>query len=106
MDHPTSSIMAVLDGLTTLRIAEHTARAAALTQAQRDASEHADTLAESGDRLTAAGNFRAAADRHVRAGALNAAAIALALGARQDGGITWAGRHWCVRAHPDCPNRS
>jgi hypothetical protein len=102
---PTSSFMTVLDGLVALRIAQHTAHPHTLTQAYRDAGEHADTLAESGDRITAAGNFRHQADRYARSNALTAAALTLALGARQDGGITWGGRHWCIRPHPDCPHQ-
>lgn len=64
----------------------------------------ADLIAEAGDRLTAPGNFRDPEDRNKRAQLLTAMATCLAIGARQPGGITWAGRHWCAARHADCPN--
>jgi hypothetical protein len=37
------------------------------------------------------------------AGAFNALARGLAAAAYQPGGVTFAGRHWCVEAHIACP---
>jgi hypothetical protein len=64
----------------------------------------ADVIAEAGDRLTAPGNFRDPEDRRTRGRLLTAMATCLALGARQPGGITWSGHHWCTALHADCPN--
>lgn len=94
-----------LDGLIHYRLAQFQARPDELRRVQQEAGDYADTLAECGDRLTAPGNFPGRTDRRARAEALTAAATALALGALQPGGITWAGMHWCTNPHPGCPNR-
>lgn len=91
----------VLDGLIPL----HLMRLAALSEGDRKrlAERYADGLATGADRLTAPGNFT---DRKERAQALTALAGGIAIGATQPGGITWAGRHWCTKPHPDCPMNS
>lgn len=91
-------LLTVLNGLIPL----HLARLASLSEGDRKrlAERYADELAAGADRLTAPGNFT---DRRERARALTALAGGLAIGAMQPGGVTWAGRHWCARPHPDCP---
>lgn len=92
-------LMTVLDGL----IPVQAARIAALSDGDRRrlAEQYADALATGADRLTAPGNFD---DRQERAQALTALAGAIAIGASQPGGISWAGRHWCTRPHVNCVN--
>jgi hypothetical protein len=88
----------VLEGLIPLhlvQLAELSDRAR-----QRLAVQYADELAAGADRLTAPGNF---ADRAERSRALTALAGAIAIGATQPGGVTWAGRHWCTQPHAGCP---
>lgn len=89
----------VLDGL----IAVQAARIAELSEGDRRrlAEQYADALATGADRLTAPGNFT---DRRERAAALTALAGAIAIGAGQPGGITWAEHHWCTRPHVNCVN--
>jgi hypothetical protein len=91
-------LMTVLDGLIPL----HLMRLAQLSEGDRSrlAERYADALAAGADRLTAPGNFD---DRAERSEALTALAGALAIGAMQPGGVTWAGRHWCTKPHPNCP---
>lgn len=60
-------------------------------------------LAMAGDRLIAPDEHPKS--RRVRGCVLSAAALTLALGARQPDGVTWGGRHWCTTPHPGCPNR-
>lgn len=103
MTSPTSPLLTVLDGLVPLHIMRLT-RPGELSRAHAEAQDLGDLLTEGGDRLTNPAAFRAAADRHTRGQLLSAMATCLALGARQDGGITWSGRHWCTTQHPDCPS--
>lgn len=93
-----------LDGLVPLYLLRFQAQPLELARAHAEADATAGVLAEQGDRLTAPGNFVGADERAKRGQALSAIARALALGALQDGGVTWAGRHWCTAVHPDCPN--
>lgn len=99
-------LLLVLDGLVPLRLMRLN-RPGELACAHAAAGAEgglADVISEAGDRLTAPGNFRDPEDRRTRSKVLNAMAACLALGARQEGGITWAGRHWCTAVHADCPN--
>lgn len=91
-------LMTMLDGLIPL----HLMRLSDLSEGDRRrlAERYADDLAAGADRLTAPGNFD---DRAERSEALTALAGGLAIGAMQPGGVTWAGRHWCTKPHPDCP---
>lgn len=91
-------LLTVLNGLIPL----HLARLAGLSEGDRRrlAEQYADGLATGADRLVMPGNFT---DRRERSQALTALAGGLAIGAMQPGGITWAGRHWCVTPHPGCP---
>lgn len=98
-------LMSILDGLLAVNLLRFRAQPLELARARAEADATADVLAEQGDRLTAPGNFSGAEERAKRGQALSAIARALALGALQDGGVTWAGRHWCTTTHPDCPNR-
>lgn len=102
----TERLFLLLDGLVPLHLMRlnqpgELARAHAATTLEGGL---ADVIAEAGDRLTAPGNFRDPEDRRTRGRLLTAMATCLALGARQPGGITWAGHHWCVAPHADCPN--
>lgn len=100
-----STLLTLLDGMVELKLLCF-ADPAKLAAARAETGSLATTLAESGDRLTAPGNFGRDRDRHrIRSEALNAASTALALGALQPGGITWCGRHWCTAPHDDCPTR-
>lgn len=97
----------VLDGLVPLHLMR-LSQPGELARAQREASADggaADVIAEAGDRLTASGNFTGRDEHRTRGNALSAVARGLALGAMQDGGVTWAGMHWCITAHDACPNR-
>jgi hypothetical protein len=93
------ALLTAIEGLIPL----HLVQLADLTDRarQRLAVQYADELAAGADRLTAPGNFD---DRRERAAALTALAGAIALGALQPGGITWAGRHWCSSPHVNCVN--
>lgn len=93
----------ILNGLVALRLAEFTQPEAHAAAAAR-AAETADVIAEYGDRITAPGNFTDPADRRDRGRAFAAMATAIALGAHQPGGITWAGHHWCTTPHVNCVN--
>jgi hypothetical protein len=95
------ALLTAIEGLIPL----HLVQLADLTDRarQRLAVQYADELAAGADRLTAPGNFD---DRRERAAALTALAGAIAIGALQPGGITWAGRHWCTRPHHGCPVNS
>lgn len=95
-------LLTILDGLVPLHVA-NLADPGEYERAQSRKEELADVLGESADRLVAPENFRHPDDRRRRGQALNAAAACLALGAYQYGGITWAGRHWCVKPHTGCP---
>lgn len=97
-------LLTILDGLVPLHLMR-LARPGEYQRALAEAGDLADAIAEAGDRLTAPANFRAPSDRRTRGELLNTMATCLALGARQPGGIVWAGRHWCIAAHEDCPNR-
>lgn len=70
------------------------ARPSEMARAIEAAADLADVLGGSGDRLTAPGNFKSPSDHVLRGDALNAAAMTLALGAYQPGGVTWCGMHW------------
>ncbi|MGW7001335.1 hypothetical protein ACWGCW_00560 [Streptomyces sp. NPDC054933] len=100
-----SNLLAILHGLVPLHIARLQNDPRALDRARDTAGAIADTIAGSGDRLTAPGNFQGPKEQASRRQALNALVRALALGAYQPGGITWSGAHWCVRPHDHCPNR-
>jgi hypothetical protein len=93
------ALLTAIEGLIPL----HLIRLAELSDGDRRrlAEQYADALGSAGDRLTAPGNFD---DRAERSRALTALAGALALGALQPGGITWAGRHWCSSPHVNCVN--
>ncbi len=71
---------------------------------QLEASDLAYVIAEHGDRLTNSGSFQDEGNREERGRVLNAMATCLAVGALHDGGVTWAGHHWCTAPHPACPN--
>ncbi|GAA4731746.1 hypothetical protein [Phytohabitans rumicis] len=77
----------------------HIARIRRWTPTQRNAAaRHAvGVIAAHGDDLLFSGRHTAAA--------FNALARALALMADLPGGVTFAGQHWCTRAHAGCPNR-
>jgi hypothetical protein len=99
-------LLLVLDGLVPLHLMR-LGEPGELARAQREASADggtADVIAESGDRLTASGNFRGDGEHRTRGKVLAAMAQGLALGAMQPGGVTWAGAHWCTAAHDACPN--
>lgn len=99
-------LLLVLDGLVPLHLIRLD-RPGELARAHAEATAEdglADVIAEAGDRLTAPGNFRDPEDRRIRSRLLSAMATCLAIGARQPGGITWAGHHWCTAPHDDCPN--
>jgi len=105
-DHQSETIarlLLILDGLVPLHLMQLN-RPGELHRAHAEAGDLADRISEAGDRLTAPGNFRNPDDRRERSRVLNAMAVCLALGARQPGGITWAGAHWCTNPHPECPN--
>ena len=70
------------------------------TPRQRETARAADVdmVASHGDDLLFGGRNCTAA--------FAAAARGLALLADAPGGVDFAGRHWCVRAHPQCPNAS
>jgi hypothetical protein len=98
----------VLDGLIPLQLMRWHAQPLELARARGEAATPggiADIITESGDRLTAPGNFRDASERRVRGDTLAALAAGIALGALEPEGVHWGGRHWCVAAHADCPNR-
>jgi hypothetical protein len=90
-------LLTVIEGLVPLHLAHLTALSDG--DRKRLAEQYADQLAAAADRLTAPGNFE---DRRERGQALTALAGGIAAGALQPGGITWAGRHWCTRPHPNC----
>lgn len=94
-----SMLLTAIEGLIPL----HFARLAALSEGDRKrmAEQYADQLATGADRLTAPGNFE---DRRERSQAITALAGAIAVGATQPGGVTWAGRHWCTNPHVNCVN--
>lgn len=83
----------VLSGLVPLYMMR-LARPSEMARAIEAAADLADVLGGSGDRLTAPGNFKSRSDHVLRGDALNAAAMTLALGAYQPGGVTWCGMHW------------
>ncbi|MFF9787118.1 hypothetical protein [Streptomyces nigrescens] len=93
----------LLEGLVPLHMMRLN-RPGELSRAHQEAEGLGDVIAETGDRLTASGNFRSPSDRAARRQVLNAIATCLALGAHQPGGVTWAGAHWCTAPHPNCPN--
>ncbi|MFF4479486.1 hypothetical protein ACFY1A_21040 [Streptomyces sp. NPDC001520] len=97
------SLLALLDGLVALVLVRFAKHPAERERALAETDNLADAIAETGDRLTASGNFRTPADRRARGELLAAMATCLALGAEQPGGITWAGAHWCTAPHPNCP---
>ena len=100
-------LLLVLDGLVPLHLMR-LSNPGELARAQREAAipgGPADVIAESGDRLTASGNFQGDGEHRTRGRLLSALARGLALGALQPGGVTWAGAHWCAAPHPACPNR-
>ncbi|WP_445520496.1 hypothetical protein [Streptomyces sp. NEAU-174] len=102
-----SALMMVLTGLVAVRILA-LARPGEMARAHAEAAADGglvDIISETGDRLTAPGNFRGPCERKTRAEVLNAMAACLALGAHQPGGVTWAGHHWCTAPHDNCPNR-
>lgn len=99
-------LLDVLGGLVPLHLLRLQHHPGELARARSECGTLADTIAEHGDRLTNHGSFRDRDHRAERSQLLNAMATALALGAIQDGGVTWAGRHWCTQPHPACPNRS
>jgi hypothetical protein len=101
-----TAFLDALEGLVPLYLIRFEAQPLELARAFAESDSAADILAESGDRLTAPGNFTGAEERDRRGEALSATARALALGALQPGGVTWSGRHWCTQPHPDCPNRN
>lgn len=99
-------LLLLLDGLVPLHLMRLD-RPGELARAHAEATAKdglADVIAEAGDRLTAPGNFRDPEDRRKRGRLLGAMATCLAIGARQPGGITWAGHHWCTARHDGCPN--
>ncbi|MFF5670290.1 hypothetical protein [Streptomyces hygroscopicus] len=96
-------LLALLDGLVALVLARFAKHPAERARALAETDNLADAIAETGDRLTASGNFRTPADRHARGQLLAAMATCLALGAEQPSGITWSGAHWCTAHHSDCP---
>lgn len=98
-------LLDILDGLVPLRLMKLSNPAAA-ARARDNAEPLSWTIAESGDRLTAPGNFKHPSAHSERAQVLNAMATGLALGALEYGGVTFLDRHWCTAEHPDCPNRS
>jgi hypothetical protein len=100
------ALLDTLDGLVPLHLMRFRTQPLELARAYEESGNLADTISESGDRLTNASTFRSATDRVLRGDVLNAMATALALGALNEGGVTWAGRHWCTEAHADCPNGS
>lgn len=100
-------LLLVLDGLVPLHLMRLSSPVE-LARAQQESAlpgGPADVIAESGDRLTASGNFRGEGEHRTRGKVLSAMAQGLALGAMQPGGVTWAGAHWCTAAHDACPNR-
>lgn len=101
----TEILLDVLGGLVPLHLMRLQRHPGEMSRAHSEAADLADAIAEHGDRLTNAGSFRDPAHRAERARVLSAMATCIALGAMQDGGVTWAGAHWCVQAHPACPNR-
>lgn len=94
------SLAAVLGGLVPLYIMR-LARPSEMARAIESAADLADVLGPSGDRLTAPGNFKSRSDHVLRGDVLNAAAMTLALGAYQPGGVTWCGMHWCATPAQD-----
>lgn len=109
VSHETEAIerlLLILDGLVPLHLMrlDRPGEMARTHAAATTEGGLADVIAEAGDRLTAPGNFRDPEDRTKRGRLLTAMATCLALGARQEGGITWAGHHWCAAPHADCPN--
>ena len=105
MNADRSALLDILDGLVPLHLMKLSGPAAA-ARAREKAEPLSWTIAESGDRLTAAGNFKHSSARSERAQVLNAMATGLALGALEHGGVNFLDRHWCTTEHPDCPNRS